>query len=93
MGCLKRAYDDGLDEATIENHDETHMILDMDNEIVLDFSGTKRVSYNDVSNGRNCFTICFRISEGPERKIENLFVIFQNPYSIFSILGLPGNAN
>lgn len=31
LGVVKRKYDDGLDPSTVENYDETHMIIDMDN--------------------------------------------------------------
>ena len=31
LGRLKRSYDNGLDESTVENLDETHIVVDMDN--------------------------------------------------------------
>eukprot|EP00171_Calliarthron_tuberculosum_P009413 IDg9413t1 len=45
LGIFKRAYDDGLDLSTVENYDETNMILDLDDGQVLDFKGKKRVTY------------------------------------------------
>ena len=37
LSRLKRLYDNGSDESEVENFDETHMVVDMDNGRVLDF--------------------------------------------------------
>ena len=42
LGCRKQAYDDRLEETTVENYDETYMILDMDNGRVSDFFRFKK---------------------------------------------------
>jgi len=89
LGCIKRAYDNGLDESTVENSDETHMIIDMDNGRVLDFNGKKRVTYAEVSGGRDNFTVCMRISGGVNGKIEKPFVIFQNRTSNYPMMNVP----
>eukprot|EP00171_Calliarthron_tuberculosum_P001684 IDg1684t1 len=91
LEVLKRAYDDGLDLRTVENYDETHMILDLDNGRVLDFKGKKRVAYLDVSSGRDGFTGFMRLSGGQASKIERPLVIFRNPNSSYPILGIPDN--
>lgn len=88
LGVLKRMYDDGLDPSTVENYDETHMMIDMDNGCVLDFQGEKNVTYAEVSSGRDCFTVCFRISGRNGGRIEKPVVIFQNPNSNYPINGI-----
>ena len=85
LGIIKREFDEGLDESTVENFDETHMVIDMGNGRVLDFQGSKHVTYADVASTRDCFTVCMRISGGPQGKIENLLVIFENPSSNYPI--------
>ena len=76
FGLLKRSYDDGLDPSTVENFDKTHMLVDMDNNNVLDIQGTKYITYSEVSSGRDCFTVCFRITGADGARIEAPFVIF-----------------
>lgn len=51
-----------LDPSTVENFNETHMVVDFDNRQVLDFQGTKHASCAEVPSGRDYFTVCFRIS-------------------------------
>jgi len=90
LGCLKRDYDDGvLDERDVENFDETHMVLDMGGEYTLSSVNTKRVNYAALSNGRQSFTICLRISGGPQAKIEPPLVLFPNKDSNYPIQGVP----
>ena len=91
LGELKRSYDNGENPNTVENFDETHMIIDSENGHVLDFQGKKNVTYAEVSSGRDCFTICFRISGQGPGKIEKPLVIFQNPGSNYPIIGLHDN--
>ncbi len=55
---LKQAYDNGLDESTVQKFDETHLVMDMDDGCVLDFQGTKRATYSDVASVRDFFTAC-----------------------------------
>ena len=33
------------------------MVIDMDNVRVLDFQGSKHVTYADVASARDCFTV------------------------------------
>jgi len=51
LGNLKRRYDGGLDPANVENYDETHFVFDMDDGRCLDFQGSKRVTYAELSSG------------------------------------------
>lgn len=49
LGVIKRMYHDGLDLITVENFDETHTTIDMDNGRVLQFQGMKHFSYPEVT--------------------------------------------
>jgi len=92
LGCMKRDYDEGiLDERDVENYDETSMVLDMIGSSCLEEVGTRRVNWGAVSSGRESFSICMRISGGPEGKIETPLVIFQNALSSYPIGGVPDN--
>ena len=93
LGTLKRSYDNDLDESTIENIDETHVVVDMDNGRVFDFQGSNRVTYLDVASDRDCFTICMRILGGSDAWIEKPLVIFQNPNGNHPISGVPDNVD
>lgn len=74
LGKIVRVYNDDLDKRTAENYEETHVAIDLDNGQVLDFADTIWSTYKDVSSGGQGFTICVRISEGHESKIESDFV-------------------
>lgn len=69
LGQMRDAYSNGLDQRDVENYYVTHFIYDMENGRVLDFKGTKRVTYSDMSSGRDKFTVCVRVSGGPECNI------------------------
>ena len=75
----------------MENFDETHIVVDMDNGRVKDFQGSNRVSYLDVVSGRDCFIARMRISSGQNARIEKPLVTFQNPNGNYPISGIPDN--
>ena len=91
MGALKRSYENGSDGSTIEYFDETHVVVDMNKGRLLDFHGSKRVTYLNVAIGRDCFTVYMRISSDQIAWIEKLVVIFQNPNGNYLISGIPDN--
>ena len=91
LQSIKREFDEGLEESVVENFDETHMVIDMDNGHVLDFQFSKHVTCADLASARYCFTVCMRLSGGPQGKIEKPLVIFQNPSSKYPIAGIPDN--
>ena len=93
LGRLKRSYDNSLDESTVENFDETHIVVYMDNGRVLYFQGSNRVTYLDVANGRDCFTVCMGISGGQNARIEKPLLIFQNPNGNYPISGIQDNVD
>ncbi|KAL2642890.1 hypothetical protein R1flu_010477 [Riccia fluitans] len=52
LGKLFREFTDGqLDEDMVENVDETHFIINMDNGRTLGFQGDQEVQYADVVSG------------------------------------------
>jgi hypothetical protein len=52
LGLLKRGFDTGdLDEDQVENRDETHFVVYMDNGRKLSEIGEKNVKYADVVSG------------------------------------------
>ena len=71
LRIIKREFDERLDESTVEKFDETHMMIDMSNGRVMDFQGSKHVTYADVASARDCFTVCMRISGGLKERLKN----------------------
>ena len=65
----------------------------MDNGRVLEFQGSNRVAYLDVASGRDCFTVCMRISGSQSARIEKPLVIFQNSIGNCPISGIPDNVD
>ena len=65
----------------------------MDNGRVLDFQGSNRVTYLDVASGRDCFTVCMRISGGQNARIEKPLVIFQKPKANYNSPSIPDNVD
>lgn len=62
LGAVKRAFDAGeLDEDLVENVDETHFVVNMDNGRTLSFIGCSEVKYADVSSGGEGMTMMVRI--------------------------------
>lgn len=89
LGELKREYENGLDQSTVENYDETHLVIDMETGRVLDFEGARRPTYLEVSSGGQGFTVAFRLSGGLNAKIEPAFVVFKNGRRNYPIGGVP----
>ena len=76
LGMMKRIYEEGIDTSTVENYDETNLVIDIDNGRVLEFQGEKTIIHANVASGRDCFTVCSRISAENGGKIEAPLVIF-----------------
>lgn len=45
---VKHAYENRLYHNKVENYDETNIVFDSEDVSVLDFLGTKRISYGDT---------------------------------------------
>ena len=59
----------------MENFDETHFVINMDNGRTLGFKGDTDVKYADVTSGGEAMTMVVRLNV---RGIENPFMIFKN---------------
>lgn len=57
--------------------------------IVLDFNGSKHITYAELSSGRDKFTVCVRVSGGTQCKIECTMLVFRNGHRNYSTAGLP----
>lgn len=87
---LKREFEAGnLDENSVYNMDETHLVFDMDNGYCLGTIGTTAVTYQDVVGGGEGMTLVIKIRGGVNACLEPLMVVFQNPNSSYPIRGVP----
>ncbi|KAE9101766.1 hypothetical protein PF010_g14342 [Phytophthora fragariae] len=90
LGKLKRGFESGhLNEDAIENVDETHYVIDFDNDKTLGFAGEKSIKYADVVSGGEGMTMVVRISGGASGRIHPPMMIFQNASSSYPIRGVP----
>jgi hypothetical protein len=79
LGILQRGFQTGIfDENLIENIDETHFVINIDNGRTLGFWGDTTVKYVDVVFGGDSMTMVVRISRGRRSLIEAPMLIFTN---------------
>jgi hypothetical protein len=89
LGQLKKKFDNGeLEDNLIENMDETHFVINMDNGKTLGFRGDDDVKYADVVSGGESMTLVVRITGGVDAHIEAPMIIFQNPGRSYPIQGV-----
>jgi hypothetical protein len=89
---LQRGFQTGIfDENLIENIDETHFVINMDNGRTLGFRGDTTVKYVDVVSGGDSMTMVVRISRGRRSLIEAPMLIFTNGNNRNPIRGLDDN--
>ena len=63
LGCVKRLFDlHDLDENFVNNIDETHFLVNMDNGITITTKVIKNVKYADVVSGGDVMTLVVRIT-------------------------------
>ena len=75
----------------MENVDETHFIVNMDNGRTLGFRGDDAVKYADVVSSGLGMTMVVRVSGGSNGIIHSPFMIFQNDKCSYPIYGCPNN--
>ena len=86
---VKRDFDDGiLDENMVENSDETHFAINMDNKKTLALKGSDNVKYADVVGGGDGMTLMVRVTGGVDAKIYASLMIFSNKDRSYPIRGL-----
>lgn len=62
FGVMKTAFESGeLDEDMMENVDETHFVVNMDNGRTLEFVGCGDVKHADVSSGGQGMTMIYSV--------------------------------
>jgi hypothetical protein len=92
LDVLQRGFQTSIfDENLIENIDETHFVINMDNGRTLGFRGDTTVKYVDVVSGGDSMTMVVRISEGYRSLIEAPMLISTNGNSKYPIRGLDDN--
>lgn len=89
LGQVKRDFDNGiLDENMVENSDETHFAINMDNKKTLALKGSDNVKYADVVGGGDGMTLMVRVTGGVDAKIYASLMIFSNKDRSYPIRGL-----
>ena len=69
----------------MENVDETHFVVNLDNGCTLGFRGDTTVKYAEVVSGGDLMTMVIRISGGRRSMIEAPMLIFTNSGSYYPI--------
>ena len=75
----------------MENIDETHFVINMDNGRTLGFRDDTTTKYVEVVSGRDSMNLVVQISGGRRSMIEAPMLIFTNPNSSYPIRGLDDN--
>jgi len=90
LGQLARKFRVGtLDGNLVENIDETHCKVNLDNGKTLGFRGDNDVKYADVVSDGMGMTLMIRLTGRPHARICNPCVIFQNASESYPIRGVP----
>ena len=75
----------------MENFDEIHYVLNLDNDWTLRFRGDTSVKYAKVVSRRDSMSMVIRISMGRRSMIKAPMLIFTNSGSNYLIQGLEDN--
>ena len=87
LGELHQDFASGeLDENLIENMDETHFVINVDNGRTLGVRGDDDVKYADVVSGGEGMTMMVCISGGPSALIQAPMMIFTNKSRSYPIM-------
>ena len=89
LGILQRGFASReFDKNLMENLDETHFVVNLDNGRTLGFRGDTTVKYAEVVSGGESMTMVVRISGGRRTTIEAPMIIFSNENRSYSIRDL-----
>jgi hypothetical protein len=78
LGVLQRGFQSGkFDGNVMENIDETHFVVNLDNGHILGFRGDTSVTYAKVVSGGDSMTMVVRISGGRRSMVEAPMFILQ----------------
>jgi hypothetical protein len=78
-------------ENYMENVDETHFVINMENGKTLGLCGDQTVKYADVVFGGEAMTTVVRVTGGVWAKIMAPMIIFTNAGGAYPIRGVPNN--
>ena len=79
LGVLHMDFESGVFyDNLMENVDETHFVVNLDNGRTLGFKGNTTVKYVKVISGGDSITMVIRISGGRQSMIEAPMFIFTN---------------
>lgn len=82
-----------MDENDIENADETHFIIKVDNGRTLGFFRDKEVNYVDILSGSEGFKVVVRNSGGRDSRFDAPFLVFKNKDQNYYIRGIPDDVD
>ena len=92
LGELHRGFASGdIDENLIENMDETHFVVNVDNGRTLGVRGDNDVKYADVVSGGEGMTMMVPITGGAASLIQAPMIIFMNKNRNYPIMQVPDN--
>ena len=92
LGVVQRGFlSEEYHEDFIENVDETHFVINMDNGRTLGFRGDQAVKYADVVSGGEAMTMVVRITGGRQATIKPPMITFTNQTRNYPIRGLQDN--
>jgi hypothetical protein len=92
LGTMKRGFSSvELEDWCVENMDETHLRINMDNGRTIAEIGDRNVKYLDVLSGGQGMTMMVRLSGGAGEIIANPFIVFQNESRSYAIRKVPDN--
>ena len=90
LGTFNREFETGaIDENYVENTDETHFTINMDNGRTLGFSGESEVKYADVFSGGEGVTMMVCLNGGRDASVQNTFMVFKISSRSYPIRGVP----
>jgi DDE superfamily endonuclease len=91
MGVLKRDFESGvLDENCVETGDETHFVINLDNDRTVGAIGETEIRYANVVSGGGGKTMFVRVSGGARAQLRPCFMVFQSP-GAYLIRGVEDN--
>lgn len=80
-----------LEEKDVENTDETHFTINVDNSKTLGFFRSSEIEYGDVVREGKCFKNLVHLQGCCDFKVEELFIVFRNEDRHYPFHGTPDN--
>jgi hypothetical protein len=86
LGTLHRGFLSGeYNENYMENVDETHFLINIDNGKTLGFRGDQAMKYSDVVSSGEAMTMVMRVTGGVRGKIIAPMIVFMNAAGAYPI--------